>query len=63
MIEPEAIAPALRAALLGHVLGIEQADAVLAEDGSTIMLYGHTSDPDVTYVATFPVPPVTWKRA
>jgi hypothetical protein len=58
-----AIKAALRRGLLKGFYGIEQVDAVVCEDGETVMLYGHTADPDVTYVATFPIPAVEWHKA
>jgi len=36
---------------------------VLCEDGETILLYGHTADDNVTYTASFKIPPVTWRKA
>ena len=35
---------------------LEQVDAVLAEDGRTVVFYGHTSDPDDTMVMSFTIP-------
>ncbi|MHA7865871.1 MAG: hypothetical protein ACX93U_00070 [Salipiger thiooxidans] len=54
---------AIRSAFDRELLGIEQVDAVLCEDGGTLLLYGHTSDPSVTYTASFPLPAVEWRRA
>lgn len=59
----EAILIAFRRVLNEAVLGIEQVDAVLTEDGGHIMLMGYTADDDVTYVATFPVPVIEWRKA
>lgn len=36
---------------------IEEVEAVVAEDGRTIMVYFHTASPDQTPVATFTLPP------
>ncbi|MBB6411103.1 hypothetical protein HNQ71_003777 [Mesorhizobium sangaii] len=35
---------------------IEQVDAVLAEDGRTVILYGHTADENVTFAASIVLP-------
>lgn len=35
---------------------VDQIDAVLCEDGVTIMFYGHSHDPDRTYVAAISRP-------
>lgn len=44
------------AKLLRDRLGIEQQDGVLTDDGESILIYGHTADPDRTFVARAPVP-------
>lgn len=59
----EEILIAFRQALQAQLLGIEQVDAELTEDIDRIVLIGHTADDDVTYVASFPVPVVDWRRA
>lgn len=56
------IAAAFRQALDREMLGIEQVDAEITEDGQRVFLYGHTSDPSVTYIASFPLPALEWKR-
>lgn len=39
---------------------IEQVDPVLAEDGLSIMFYGHTPDDDQTFIWTISLPiPIT----
>lgn len=52
--------------------GIVQVDAELAEDGTTVVLYGYTKSPDRTYVALVDLPepispdsfdPAEWKKA
>ncbi|GAA6202484.1 hypothetical protein [Aquicoccus sp. SU-CL01552] len=59
----DAILMAFRQSLDEQLLGIEQVDAVLCEDGAAIILYGHTSDPDVTFTASLPVPAaLEWSR-
>lgn len=62
MDQLDAIKAAFQRALAREVMGIEQIDAVLCEDGETIMLHGYTADPDVSYVATFTRPAVNWQR-
>lgn len=59
----EEMKAAFRHALVRGLYGIEQVDPVICEDGETVMLYGHTADPDVTYIATFPLPAIEWRKA
>lgn len=62
-MKPDLDLGAVKAAFQRELLGIEQVDAVIGEDGGTIMLYGYTADPDATYVATFSLPAVEWRKA
>lgn len=58
------IVAAFRQALKRRTLGIEQIDAEPTEDGQSVLLYGYTSDPSVTYIASVPVPTsIEWHRA
>ncbi|MDO6584809.1 hypothetical protein Q4543_04690 [Salipiger sp. 1_MG-2023] len=58
------IAAAFRQALNRELLGIEQIDAELTEDARCVLLYGHTSDPSVTYIASLPIPgAIEWCKA
>lgn len=63
MDQLERIKAAFQRALARDLLGIEQVDATLCEDGETVMLYGYTVDPETVYIATFPLPAVEWRRA
>ncbi|NVK20855.1 MAG: hypothetical protein HWE30_19425 [Methylocystaceae bacterium] len=60
---PEQLAMAFSQSFSQALFGIEQVDAVLCEDGGTLLLYGHTSDPSATYIASLPLPAVEWRRA
>lgn len=58
----DAVKAAFQRALARELLGIEQVDAVMCEDGAAVMLHGYTADPDTAYVATFPLPVVNWRK-
>lgn len=61
-MDAETLKGAFQRVLERELMGIVQVDAVLCEDGETIMLHGYTNNPEVHYVATFTRPAVNWQR-
>ncbi|KGJ04997.1 hypothetical protein SAMN04487972_101330 [Paracoccus halophilus] len=63
MDQLEQIKAAFQRALAKDLLGIEQVDAVICDEGESVVLYGYTAHPDEVYIATLPLPAVHWRRA